>query len=128
MNDYNTWKEKVEENYKRNDKFIQEFENWLIQKKLTKKTISKHISNASFYINDYLNYYDAISMIEGVHYVHEFLDGWFMEKCLWSSKNSLKETAASIKKFYLCMSEKGYVSKDDYNELCYFIKENMDNL
>lgn len=37
MNDYNIWKEKVEENYKRNDKFIQEFENWLIQKKTYKE-------------------------------------------------------------------------------------------
>ena len=45
---------------------------------------------------------------------------------LWSSRNSLKETAASIKKFYQCMSEKGYVNENDYNELSSFIKENMD--
>ncbi len=65
-------------------------------------------------------------MEDGVHYVYGFLDGWFIEKCLWSSRNSLKETVVSIKKFYQCMSEKEYVSKDDYNELCSFIKENMD--
>lgn len=128
MSDYNVWKKKVEENHKRNEKFIEEFDNWLLQKNLAEKTIRKHLRNASLYINDYLNYYDADTMEEGVHYVHEFLDGWFIEKCLWASRNSLKETAASIKKFYQCMSEKGYVSKDDYNELSNFIKENMDEL
>lgn len=127
MNDYNVWEKKVEENHKRNEKFIEEFESWLIQKNLAKKTIRKHLNNASLYINDYLNYYDASTMEDGVHYVHGFLDGWFIEKCLWSSRNSLKETAASIKKFYQCMSEKGYVSEDDYNELSSFIKENMDD-
>lgn len=126
MDDYNVWEKKVEENHKRNEKFIEEFESWLIQKNLAKKTIRKHLNNASLYINDYLNYYDASTMEDGVYYVHDFLDGWFIEKCLWSSKNSLKETAASIKKFYQCMSEKGYVNENDYNGLSGFIKENMD--
>lgn len=126
MDNYNAWEKKVEENHKRNEKFIKEFESWLIQKNLAKKTIRKHLNNASLYINDYLNYYDASTMEDGVYYVHGFLDGWFIEKCLWSSRNSLKETAASIKKFYQCMSEKGYVNENDYNELSSFIKENMD--
>ena len=126
MDDYDAWEKKVEENHKRNEKFIEEFESWLTQKDLAKKTIRKHLNNASLYINDYLNYYDASTMEAGVHYVHGFLDGWFIEKCLWSSRNSLKETAASIKKFYQCMSEKGYVNENDYNELSSFIKENMD--
>ncbi len=65
-------------------------------------------------------------MEDGITAVYSFLDGWFIEKCLWSSRNSVKETASSIKKFYQCMSEKEYVSKEDYKELCDFIKENMD--
>lgn len=43
-----------------------------------------------------------------------------------ASKNSLKETAASIKKFYQFMSENKYISEDDYKDMCRFIKENMD--
>ena len=125
-NNYKEWEKKVEANHKRNEKFIQEFEEWLNQKGFVKKTIRKHINNASLYINDYLNYYDAEKMEDGVYSVHGFLDGWFIEKCLWSSRNSLKETAASIKKFYECMSEKGYVKKDDYKSLCREIKDNMD--
>ena len=122
---YKDWEKKVEANHKRNNKFIQEFEEWLHQKGFVKKTIRKHINNASLYINDYLNYYDAEKMEDGVYSVHGFLDEWFIEKCLWSSRNSLKETAASIKKFYECMSEKEYVSTDDYKSLCREIKDNM---
>lgn len=126
MDDYDAWEKKVEENHKRNEKFIEEFESWLTQKDLAKKTIRKHLNNASLYINDYLNYYAASTMEDGENYVHGFLNGWFIEKCPWSSRKSLKETAASIKKFYQCMSEKGYVNENDYNELSSFIKENMD--
>lgn len=117
---------KIEQNRKRNEKFIKEFESWLTQKDLVKKTIRKHLNNVSLYINDYLNYYDVEKMEDGIYSIYGFLDGWFIEKCLWSSRNSLKETASSIKKFYQCMSEIGYVTVDDYKKLCREIKDNMD--
>ena len=117
---------KIEQNRKRNEKFIKEFESWLTEKGLVKKTIRKHLNNADLYINDYLNYYDVEKMEDGIYSIYGFLDGWFIEKCLWSSRNSLKETASSIKKFYQCMSELGYVAGDDYKKLCREIKDNMD--
>lgn len=117
---------KIEQNRKRNEKFIKEFESWLTEKGLVKKTIRKHLNNADLYINDYLNYYDVEKMEDGIYSIYGFLDGWFIEKCLWSSRNSLKETASSIKKFYQCMSELGYVTVDDYKKLCREIKDNMD--
>lgn len=64
-------------------------------------------------------------MEDGLNYSFEFLNGWFIEKCLWSSRNSLKEIATSINKFYECMSEKGYVKVEDYKYLCKEIKEHM---
>jgi hypothetical protein len=45
---------------------------------------------------------------------------------MWSTPGTIKTTAASIKKFYKCMNEHGYVSKGKYNNLCTIIKENMD--
>lgn len=123
MTDYEI---KVEENLKRNEKYIKEFEKWLNEKNLAKKTIRKHISNIDLYINDYLNYYDVIKVEDGIGSIYSFLDGWFIEKCLWASKNSLKETATSIKKFYQFMSENNYVGIDNYKDMCSFIKENMD--
>ncbi len=107
------------------EKYIKEFEKWLNEKDLADKTIRKHLNNVDLYINDYLNYYEITKVEDGMNCIHSFLDGWFIEKCLWASKNSLKEIAASIKKFYQYMSENNYVSVEDYNEMCSFIKENM---
>ena len=117
---------KVEENRKRNEKYINEFEKWLKEKGLVDKTIRKHLNNVDLYINDYLNYYEITKVEDGIDDVYSFLSGWFIEKCLWASKNSLKETAVSIKKFYQYMSENNYVRVEDYNEMSYFIKDNMD--
>ena len=117
----------LEKNIKRNKKFINEFEKWLIAQKLGNKTIRKHLNNIDLFINDYVNYYEVTKMEDGISNVYSFLNDWFIRKCAWSSVTSIKETAASIKKFYQCMSEKGYVSSEDYKFLCRMIKDNMDN-
>ncbi|MBP3460928.1 MAG: recombinase [Bacilli bacterium] len=118
---------KVEENSKRNEKYIEGFEKWLIEKGLVSKTIRKHLSNVNLYINDYLNYYDVIKAEDGIDDIYSFIDGWFIRKCLWASKNSIKEMIASLKKFYQYMSENNYVSIEDYKDMCIFIKDSMDD-
>lgn len=117
---------KIDENRKRNEKYMNEFEKWLSEKGLVKKTIKKHLSNINLYINEYLNYYDITKVEDGMDDVYSFLDGWFIEKCLWASKNSLKEMVSSIKKFYQYMSENNYVSVEDYKDMCGLIKDGMD--
>ena len=117
---------KIEENKKRNKKFMKEFEEYLKEKNLKDKTIKKHLSNVDLFINDYLNYYDIETPEEGINSVYSFLSGWFIEKCMWATVYTTKETAASIKKFYAYMSEKGYVKKEDYKELCEELKDSMD--
>lgn len=123
MEDYEL---RQEQNKKRNEKYLEEFEKWLKEKGLVNKTINKHLSNVSFYLNEYLNYYDITKMEDGINEVYSYLNGWFIEKCMWASKSSIKENATSIKKFYNCMSEKGYVSIEDYKDLCEDIKDSMD--
>ena len=123
MKDYEL---KVKENDKRNEKFLSIFESWLNSQKLSEKTINKHMLNVILYINNFLNYYDAIKMEEGIREVYSFLNDWFIRKCLWASDSSINEMATSIKKFYKCMSENGYVKPEDYKVLCRIIKENMD--
>ncbi len=39
MDNYNIWEKKVEENHKRNENFIKEFESWLIQKTSQRKLL-----------------------------------------------------------------------------------------
>ena len=120
------YEQKVEQNQKRNKKYIKEFTEWLNEKGLSKKKIRKHLDNVKLYINEYLNYYDVIKVEDGIEEVDDFLEGWFIEKCLFATKTSLKETAASLKKFYQYMSEYNYVKKEDYKQLCSIIKDNMD--
>lgn len=119
---------KIKENQTRNKKFIKEFEEWLKEKSLSDKTIKKHISNVDIFINDYLNYYDIETAEEGITSVYSFLNGWFIEKCMWATPYTTKEEAASIKKFYAYMSEKGYVEKEDYKFLCEELKDSMDEI
>ena len=119
---------KIKENQKRNKKFMKEFEEWLKEKSLSDKTIRKHISNVDLFINDYLNYYDIETAEEGITSVYSFLNGWFIEKCMWATPYTTKEEATSIKKFYAYMTEKGYVEKEDYKFLCEELKDNMDEI
>lgn len=119
---------KIKENQTRNKKFIKEFEEWLKEKSLSDKTIKKHLSNVDLFINDYLNYYDIETAEEGITSVYSFLNGWFIEKCMWATPYTTKEEAASIKKFYAYMSEKGYVEKEDYKFLCEELKDSMDEI
>lgn len=117
---------KLEENEKRNKKFIQEFEFWLNEKGLVQKTIKKHTSNIDLYLNNFLTYRDITKMEDGINEIDSFLGDWFIRKCMWSSKSSIKENASSIKKFYQCMKEKGYVKEEEYNSLREEIKDNME--
>ena len=119
---------KIKENQKRNKKFMKEFEEWLKEKSLSDKTIKKHLSNVDLFINDYLNYYDVETAEEGITSVYSFLNGWFIEKCMWATPYTTKEEAASIKKFYAYMSEKGYVEKEDYKFLCEELKDSIDEI
>ena len=117
---------KLEKNKKRNENYIQEFEVWLHEKNLAPKTIKKHLSNIELYLNEYLNYYEIIKMEDSISEVYSFLNDWFISKCMWASKSSIKENASSIKKFYQCMSEKEYIKVEDYKLLCKEIKDNME--
>ena len=124
MEDYEI---KLEENEKRNELFINKFESWLNEKGLVKKTIKKHLNNIELFLNNYLVYSDISTMEEGVDDIDMFLGDWFIRKCMWSSKNSIKETASSIKKFYQCMSEYSYISKEDYKSVCETLKDNIED-
>lgn len=122
---YEEYEKAVEKITKVNEQYLILFQEYLLEKGLKDKTIRNHLNNVSFYINDYLNYYDPQEMVRGCYDISGFLGDWFIRKAMWSSRESIKSTAASIKKFYKCMLEKGHVSKADYQYLVETIKEKM---
>lgn len=120
--DYKEYEKQRNENIKRNEKFLQQFEEYMKKENLSKKTINKHYSNVELYINEYLNYYEVEKMEEGCYAVDSFLGDWYVRKCLFASKSSIKETATAIKKFYKCMLDLKNIDEGDYGDLCIRIK------
>ncbi len=116
--------EKIE---KKNNEYLELFENHLIRQGLNTKTIRKHLENIDFYINEFLLREEPLEMENGCgEKIDEFLGDFFIRKAMWSTPNTIKSTSASIKKFYKFMSESDVVSKDDYRNLCEIIKGNIE--
>ena len=107
-----------------NKPLLQLFEDYLEESNLSKKTIKNHVSNADFYINEFLLYDDPNPMEDGCFMADSFFD-FFNYKCLWSSPTSVRGMGASLKKFYKCMLEHGKISKEYYEGFIDDIKEGM---
>lgn len=123
---YEEYEMQCKQQQEKNNRYLEIFERDLMESGFTHKTISNHVNNVEFYINDYLQREAPLGMQEGCgSKIDMFLGCFFIHKCMWSTPGTIKTTAASIKKFYKCMNTHGYVSKEDYNYLCSIIKENM---
>ena len=123
--DYKKYEKACKRIRKENKKLIYGFETWLSAKSLSQKTIEKHTSNVDFYINEFLLYEDAIEAIDGAIEIGSFLGYWFIKKALWASKSTIKENAASLKKFYQYLLEDGKVPEKAFSSMKESIKENM---
>lgn len=108
-----------------NNGLLELFEQDLIKSGLSEKTINRHLSNVDFYINNFLLHEDAYSMNYGVSMIGDFLGNFFIRKCMWSTPESIKSTAASIKKFYKSMLGHGKIKKKEYDFLLSEIKDGM---
>ena len=54
-----------------------------------------------------------------------FLGYWFIKKAMWASEAYIRSNAASLKKFYGFLHERGSVSADDLESLKETIKEEV---
>lgn len=126
MDDYEVYEKECQKIRETNEELLELFENDMTKKGLSQKTINRHVSNVDYYINEYMLREDATPMEKGVGMLDMYLGYFFIRKCIWSTPNSIKGTAASIKKFYKCMLEHGKIEKEGYEYLCSVIKENME--
>ena len=110
---------------KENAKLLADFEQWLSEKGLAEKTIGQHVANVEFYLNTFLLYSDAMPAKEGASEISSFLGDWFIRKAIWASPTSIKQIAASLKKFYTFMHEQGRIDADDLQDLKETIREEM---
>ena len=72
MNDYEKYEDDCKIIRATNKKLLGEFETWLKSAGLSENTISKHLSNIDFYINEYLLYEDAIEAKDGIQGVSAY--------------------------------------------------------
>lgn len=125
VDDYKQYEIECEKIRESNEKLLENFENWLRTSNLADTTIRGHLENIDFYINEYLLYEDAIEPQEGIFSVSMFLGYWFIKKAMWASESSIKSNAASLKKFYAYLSERGMVEKEDLDSLKETIRGEM---
>ena len=79
--------------------------------------------NVSFYINDYLLYYDAYDARSGCSFLSGFFGSWFTRKSGYASEGTARSNIASIKKFNKFMLSIGEIYKCDYDNLVETIRE-----
>jgi site-specific recombinase XerD len=125
MDDYAEYEEACEQIREENEALLDEFAAWLEQKRLSEATIRRHRENVDFYINEYLLYEDAIEAKDGASDISMFLGYWFIKKAMWASPAQIKSNAASLKKFYAFMQEKGEISPEELSQLNETVKEEM---
>ncbi len=125
MDDYEQYEYECKRIRSDNQKLLENFSQWLSQKKLSKSTIESHVGNINFYVNEFLLYEDAQEVKEAVHSIGWFLGDWFIRKAMWASESSIKQNAASLKKFYQFLSEKGEVDFESLQEMKESIKDEM---
>lgn len=115
--DYEEYKKELEKNNLRNDELLKKFKAELEREGLTDRTISKHLMNIDFYINNYLTYYEVILVEEGILGVMGFFSDFFKRKAMWSDESAVKATITALKKFYGFLLKEELVSKEDYQML-----------
>jgi site-specific recombinase XerD len=102
-----------------------EFSTWLADAGLSTATIKRHRYNLDFFLNHFLLFREPLKAPDGVSLVGEFLGDWFPHKAAWASKTSIKANAASLKKFYTFMADKGMVKQEELAALNQQIKDEL---
>jgi len=125
MNDYEKYEADCKAIRKANDLLLDGFEAWLKSSGLAETTINRHVTNIDFYINEFLLYDDATEAKDGFREVGMFLGYWFIRKAMWANRSSIKGNAASLKKFYAFLLDKGLIHDYELEFLKETIKEDM---
>lgn len=125
MDKYEKYEEECRKIQTENSPLLFEFRGWLKAKGISNKTIETHVNNVDFFINTYLLHREALRAKEGVWEISFYQVNWFIRKALWSSVAKIKSNAASFKKFYKFMHEKGEIDDEALEEVNWLAKEEM---
>lgn len=105
-----------------NKELLQQFKEWLRQKKVSENLISIHVQNCDSFLNEFLAGSDVIPAKEGFRDVSMFLVNWFIKKANWSSPEVIKSSAVSLVEFYTFLYEREDIEKDDFETFTLIIE------
>lgn len=106
-----------------NDKYLNEYCDYLEKvKHLNEKTIDRHYSHVSFFLNEHLTRYLHNTVFSPSGSLEDFFGYFLIYKC-YSSKSYITTSCTCISSFYKFMSIKGYVEIKEYEEVVMIIKE-----
>jgi len=111
--------EKYEEIQKENTKLLNQFEEYLVQKNISKKTIKYHINNVELYINDYLAIDEEASPREIEGYTLDVFFRWCIDKWIFNTISELLSMIISVDVFYEYLNENKPIAHiDEIREAC----------
>ncbi len=125
MNEYEEYEQRFERIRKENEALLDAFEAWILDKGLSQSTARRHKENIDFFINEFLLYEEPTQPAEGVDAIGYFLGYWFIRKAMWANESSIRSNAASLKKFYDFLAERGEVDPEDVKDMKQEIKEEL---
>ena len=125
MNDYEEYERQCDLIREENVALLDAFESWILDNGLSASTARKHKENIDFYINEFLLYDEPKRAIEGVDQIGLFLGYWFIRKAMWANETSIRSNAASLKKFYDFLKERGEVKSEAVKDMKARIKEDL---
>lgn len=104
--------------------YLGEFRADLEKAGLKEKTIGRHLSNAELYFEWMIEHEgydadDAPSQLDG------FLGDWFIRRCMWSTPNSVKTTAASLKKLLTSIMNHGHMVDSEYRNAMHTLRKDL---
>ena len=107
-----------------NELLLPEFKNYLTNSEgLSKKVVNKHVSNAEFFINQFLLFYTIKTPLKMMDTLSDYFSDWFPRKAAYSA-TEIKANAASMKKFVKFMEVAGEISPEDSEIAKEDIKDN----
>ena len=110
-----------------NNILLKEFTSWLQTTNLKNKTVDQHVTNVTFYINEFLLYEYPENAKEGTKKISFFLGYWFIRKTMWASEDAIKNNAVSLKKFYTFLYTRGDIQQEHLDSFKQTIKERLPN-
>jgi len=111
--------EKYEKIQKENAELLSKFEEYLLRKNISKKTIKHHINNVELYINDYLAVDEEAGPQEIDGYTLESFFRWCIDKWIFNTVSEFLSAIFSINLFYECLNENKQIQQiDEIRKVC----------